>query len=696
MHTNLPHPVFLTIKGLNPDTGSSNFGLKEARGIMIIKRVQVQNFRSIKDATLECDRLTVLVGPNGAGKSSFLKALELFYTPNATYGEEDFYNRDTNNPIIIRVTFTELSEEEEGLYRAYLDGNELTVEKQLSWPPARTSQKYYGSRLVHPDFQTVRMAERVTEKRRAYQELLASGRFPGLRNLTGNASRDEIEAALDEWEQNHPQDLRRTRDNGQFFGFKEVGEAKLERYTRFLYIPAVRDASQEASEGRGTVISELMDIVVRNALARREDLQKMWTEMYQKYREMVDPEKIEELRTLQARLTETLSTFAPGTEVLLSWQRQSDEVSPPMPKAEVRIIEDGFPTAVERVGHGVQRAFILTTFQHLEAARQYRTYESQSDVDLADGVILPSLLIGLEEPEVYQHPSRQRHLANALLRLSIGQIPGVARNTQILYTTHSPLFVDLERFDQVRIVRKITYESGYPRVTQVVQATMEAVTTKLERIEDLPRGAFSPQSTRARLRSLVTPWTSEGFFSDLVVLVEGEQDRAAIVGVAHAMGHDFDSTGIAVIPCMGKSNLHKLATIFKAFHIPVYVVWDSDEGTEKNKDEKQENIKRNHCLLRLVGEELEDYPATVKDTFACFKVNLNKTLEEELKPQFRTLLDAIKEELGYTKDAHALKSPETVGRLIEAAQEKGLKSPTLETIVSKIVQLRSRTVADML
>jgi predicted ATP-dependent endonuclease of OLD family len=53
----------------------------------------------------------------------------------------------------------------------------------------------------------------------------------------------------------------------------------------------------------------------------------------------------------------------------------------------------------------------------------------------------------------------------------------------------------------------------------------------------------------------MTPWTNEGFFANVVVLVEGEDDRAAILGMAKAMGYEFESMDIAVIPCMGKKNL---------------------------------------------------------------------------------------------------------------------------------------------
>jgi predicted ATP-dependent endonuclease of OLD family len=114
---------------------------------MIIKKIRVQNFRSIKDATLECDLITILIGPNGGGKSAFLHALSIFYNPNADYSEEDFYNRETENPITITVTFGDLTEEEKRLFASYLEqGDLLTVIKECHYPRDKGSQKYYGMR----------------------------------------------------------------------------------------------------------------------------------------------------------------------------------------------------------------------------------------------------------------------------------------------------------------------------------------------------------------------------------------------------------------------------------------------------------------------------------------------------------------------------------------------------------------------
>jgi predicted ATP-dependent endonuclease of OLD family len=46
---------------------------------MNLKEVHISNYKSIKNANLEMDRIAVLVGKNGVGKSSVLRALDLFF-----------------------------------------------------------------------------------------------------------------------------------------------------------------------------------------------------------------------------------------------------------------------------------------------------------------------------------------------------------------------------------------------------------------------------------------------------------------------------------------------------------------------------------------------------------------------------------------------------------------------------------------
>ena len=160
--------------------------------------------------------------------------------------------------------------------------------------------------------------------------------------------------------------------------------------------------------------------------------------------------------------------------------------------------------------------------------------------------------MAIEEPELYQHPSRQRHLAAVLRGLTKPADTGEPADTQIIYTTHSPLFVRLDRFDDVRIVRKLDSAHGMPKATSVHSTTVNSIADKLDRSS---KGKYNETNFEARLQAVMTPMVNEGFFADVAVLVEGEGDRAALLEAAQAMGCSLDAQGIAVIPCDGKGNL---------------------------------------------------------------------------------------------------------------------------------------------
>lgn len=266
---------------------------------MIIKALRVQNFRSLLDENLDCDDLTVLVGRNGTGKSSFLRALEIFYDPAATISAEDFYAEDTGNEIELSVTFTDLSEKEKELFAPYLDGNELTVARIFSLSTGKKSGTFHGMRLQNPDFTPVRDAGGKRDILAKYKELQQQAKYSALPTAK-NA--DEALNAMRQWEGDNPSSCARQRDDGQFFGFTEVGQGYLGRHTRFIRIPAVRDAAGDATEGKGSCVTEIMDLVVRSTLASRKVFVALKDDTQTKYRELMDPAKLTELTALQTQL----------------------------------------------------------------------------------------------------------------------------------------------------------------------------------------------------------------------------------------------------------------------------------------------------------------------------------------------------------------------------------------------------------
>ena len=77
----------------------------------MIKSVHIENFKNIRNQTIDLERLTVFVGPNGCGKTSVLQAVEMAVTgklptvsnsikPNITM--ESIYSRDGMGDFLIK------------------------------------------------------------------------------------------------------------------------------------------------------------------------------------------------------------------------------------------------------------------------------------------------------------------------------------------------------------------------------------------------------------------------------------------------------------------------------------------------------------------------------------------------------------------------------------------------------------------
>lgn len=179
----------------------------------------------------------------------------------------------------------------------------------------------------------------------------------------------------------------------------------------------------------------------------------------------------------------------------------------------------------------------------------------------------------------------------------------------------------------------------------------------------------------------MTPWMSEGFFAEVAVLVEGEDDRAAILGVAKSKDIELESGGFAVISCGGKTSLDRPAAIFRQLGIPIYLLWDGDKG------EKNANPKDNHRLLRLMGQEAEDWPNKIHDDFSYFEVKLEDTLCAEIGVEkFEGYLAECQKGYCITKKKYALKNPTVISDVIQKAKAEGKESPTLEGIIEKILK----------
>jgi predicted ATP-dependent endonuclease of OLD family len=373
-----------------------------------------------------------------------------------------------------------------------------------------------------------------------------------------------------------------------------------------------------------------------------------------------------------------------------------DEVKSPvvsLPAARATLIEDNFEGEISYKGHGLQRALIITLLQHLATTVPVEPEKSIEEETLAskpkglESSQGPDLILAIEEPELYLHPSRCRYLADLLLQLAEKPGVGLGASNQIIYTSHSPYFVDLHRFDRIRLVRKVASPDSPALQSIVTRFSLSQAAEKLAKVCNADPSNFTRDSFRARAMPVMNTIVNEGFFADVVVVVEGLSEVGTLWKLQEIMKKNWSELGIVVVPAGGKNNIDRPTVIFQGLSIPTYFIFDADSYLTGKERKEAEN--RNHRYLRLADAPIEVFPDTqVHETWAVFKENFEGLLKEALGNEaFQAIQKEVASELGYDDTERVIKNIEGAARFVELVYEKEYRIPTLENIIEKVTQL---------
>ena len=647
---------------------------------MRLESVRVRNFRSIRDATLRLGALTALVGANGAGKSAFLKAVDIFQDERAAVEEEDYHCKSTQDDIVITLAFRDLSVAEQKAFDGYAPDGILLVEKVFSWDdsPKGRSHAVYGMRPGNPDFDIIKNGKKA-EAKPHYDSIRAKY------GLNKWASHDQAKKDVTKCENLSAASLEKRRDDGKTIKTAGGTDTSLDTYVKFVVVPAVRDASADAGDGKDSGTARLTDELVRDITTGKE-FDDFRTKTEQEYGSLVAKFEATRLAEISAAVSGRLDSLAGGVGVEMSWPDKSLDIG--LPRTRVKLVEGGQALDVARAGHGSQRAFIISVLEEIASPTAGGAPGGRSQDD-------PALVILMEEPELYQHPVRQRHMAKVFAGMT--QQPQAQSRIQIAYTTHSPHFVGMDRIGDIRLIRREA-KGGRRR------AERETVvhSTSLDDVrKSLPGGgkkALPDDAVAERLRVAMTPWLNEGFFADLVVLVEGDGDYAAILGAARSQSVELEKAGVAVIPCNGKYNMDKPLAVFKSLGIETYMVWDADRGRaatprpspspRRAARDPQQDIATNRRYLELIGEHPTDWPSGVARKHACFEDNLNATMRDEIGGAlYDRLLEEAKKRFGIHDKKAAEKKSIVMVDILAKAREQNRPCKTLDRLVDTIRRL---------
>jgi predicted ATPase len=635
---------------------------------MRIRAIRIENFRSFRDETVYLNRYSCFVGPNGAGKSNVMAALNVFFRDSASLGldvsrlvDEDFFHKNTSNPIRVTVTFCDLSPRATEDLKAYVRNSELVVvaEAHFDASVGSASLKHFGSRPVMEEFRRYFEAEKngakVADLKNIYVELRH------LRSeLPGPGTKDAMAEALRNFEAAHPELCTLIPSEDNFYGV--AGAGKLSPFIQWVYVPAVKDVGEEAEEAKNTALTKLVARVVRGRTNFETALETLKAETLRKYSDLLS-ENRSALNDLSQSLRVRLEEWAhPNINFSMDWLSDAKSVTVAAPIAGIRTGEDDFSGSMSRMGHGLQRSYFLALLQELTSS------------DLPDA---PTLILGIEEPELYQHPPQARHLAEVLNQLAVG-------NSQILATTHSPYFVSGEGFEDLRLTRKVHAEG-----TKVSHYEYSKLCARLREVQG---EATRPNNTGliAKIHQALQPNVAEMFFARLPILVEGLEDIAYITTWLHLTGEwqEFRRLGCHLVAVNGKDKLIKPLSIAKGLLLPVFVIFDADGNQQSRPDQKKHHENDNKALLTLLGSSSDIFPsATVlASDHAVWPENIGASVKADIPAE---KLQPIQDQLRVTfaHESGLEKQELFIAEWLCAVHSQSIPIPTLSNLCQTILCL---------
>jgi len=520
---------------------------------MKIKRVRIHNWRSIKDVDISFENLMVFIGRNNHGKSNILSGI-LFFFGSITCADLD-YNKGCEE-LFVEITFSNLDDHDKAQFSKYLTvDDEITIRKAIR---KGESFEYHG----YTQIPTEEWLKEENISNYTSREAITATPLNSLVPSTGRLTREIVKQAQDSYIEQNIESLTFSYglETTNFLGLKSVAQGI---FGDVFFIPAVKNATDEFSVKSKSAFNQLLTNVINDMSATNDE----YIEVKNKVKELtLSLNKTTADGTINAIRPQQISRLEELLESeLLSWDTKINiEITPPDVDEVLRVgtnvwLNDGVSTDINRKGNGLQRSLIFALIKAwAKVSQEQRELEDDSTDESSQRKASKSTYFIFEEPELYLHPQAQRELYSSLKNLS-------ENNNQVLISTHSSSFIDLDSYKSICIIYKDNITDG----TKHLQCTQDIFTS----LDD---------KKRFNMTYWINPDRGELFFAKKVLLVEGQTDKTVISFLSKQIGcFRYDYT---LIDCGSKDNMPLYIHLLNNFKLPHIVIYDKDHQSYKNAD----------------------------------------------------------------------------------------------------------------
>ncbi|PGW64693.1 hypothetical protein COE26_27795 [Bacillus cereus] len=478
---------------------------------MRIQSFIIRNFRSIKEQSVEnIENALLLVGKNNSGKSSILNAIRAFFG-QYDIKEEDFHK--DSNLIEISVDFT-LNDEyiNTFIFDTKIGGNKVPS-NILEFDNLKVETEYSDN--TFSQYKQIRQGIFVQTLEEIIQQhadalTLWKNSLKKRYGITDNICNLKLK-------------INKENLNKEYFNTNDEVVKDVEKILPLLaFIDDDRNFSEEENGKSKTITADLFGnyIMKRTTdtiicqFCSDNGCDRCMEQILQKQVQDLEIEDLEKL--LKRKVKKQSMDVSIKVSELFQKNYAGDYTVEFEPKSDVNkslsISTKVYASNINRVidlanvGAGVRSIYILSLLQ------AYHEISNKNNI-----------IFIIEEPEIYLHPSLQKKMSSILMEIS--------RQTQIIFTTHSPLMLKNFELEQVR---KVFMNESYE--TNVLNTTLPELFSEL---------GYS---------------TEDVIGTDFVIFLEGKDDKKRLEYLINKF-YEIDLSKVLLIDTKSCHNIEIYATL---------------------------------------------------------------------------------------------------------------------------------------
>lgn len=576
--------------------------------------IHIKNYKGIKDMAVPLSEFSCVIGENNSGKSSLMQGLLLFIK-GTKLTRQDFY--DPNEDILITVELVNITDD---ILNLLADEHKVKVVPFIKDGRLKLARRYnidgssklrlvtkvpidkkYDDELVSRVLKGKKGNDIIEVLSKSYPELGS-----GIQDVKIQADAKDL---INKYIEILPEEHLQEKDIPLTTGIDNSIKALLPEP---IYIPAVKELSDEIKTKEGTSFGKLLNILLNVIESELTEAKDTFESLRKKLNRIPEPDgsisdgRLSRIIAIERTVERNLENAFSGVSIEL--KIPPPEIKTILSNAQI-VANDGVEGPVDNKGDGLRRAMAFSILRSYVELSQDKNWQKDKDNPKPS---LEKFLFLFEEPELYLHPKAQRILFDALALISC--------NHQVLVTTHSPLFFSADATKTfIKLIKNKNTNNGCKPYTYPYPIDL------------------SDMSQKDKFQLISFETSNIAFFSDKVVLVEGDSELIVFPHMAKVLNSkwDLNNGSIALVKINGKGSFKRYKDFFKCFNMKVCYITDLDilvkdfdkiEPTPHLSQVREDLLKKVDTIIDTENLKPEPNPKLIKEEFQ--RVRQKEILED--------------------------------------------------------------------